>query len=60
MPESTLTLCQDRLYPPVRDFGFGLLVLTHPVEVVVHAGEIGPHADVELLHGLVPAHRVEP
>ncbi len=24
MPESTLTLCQSRLYPPVRDFGFGL------------------------------------
>jgi hypothetical protein len=26
MPESTLTLCQSRLYPPVRDFGFGLRV----------------------------------
>jgi hypothetical protein len=24
MPESTLTLCQSRLYPPVRIFGFGL------------------------------------
>jgi hypothetical protein len=24
LPESTLTLCQSRLYPPVRDFGFGL------------------------------------
>jgi hypothetical protein len=24
MPESTLTLCQSRLYPLVRDFGFGL------------------------------------
>jgi hypothetical protein len=24
MPESTLTLCQSRLYPPVRDFEFGL------------------------------------
>jgi hypothetical protein len=24
MPASTLTLCQTRLYPPVRDFGFGL------------------------------------
>jgi hypothetical protein len=24
MPEPTLTLCQSRLYPPVRDFGFGL------------------------------------
>ncbi len=24
MPESTLTLCQSRLYPPVRDLGFGL------------------------------------
>ncbi len=24
MPESTLTLCQSRLYPPVRDFRFGL------------------------------------
>ncbi len=23
LPESTLTLCQSRLYPPVRDFGFG-------------------------------------
>jgi hypothetical protein len=23
-PESTLTLCQSRLYPPVRDFGFSL------------------------------------
>jgi hypothetical protein len=26
-PESTLTLCQSRLYPPVRDFGFGLCFL---------------------------------
>jgi hypothetical protein len=26
MPESTLTLCQRRLYPPMRDFGFGLWV----------------------------------
>ncbi len=24
MPESTLTLCQSRLYLPVRDFGFGV------------------------------------
>jgi hypothetical protein len=24
MPESTLTLCQSRLYPPFRGFGFGL------------------------------------
>jgi hypothetical protein len=24
MPESALTLCQSRLYPPVRDFGLGL------------------------------------
>ncbi len=24
IPESTLTLCQSRLYPPVSDFGFGL------------------------------------
>jgi hypothetical protein len=24
MPESTLTLCQSRLYTPVRDFKFGL------------------------------------
>ncbi len=24
MPESTLTLCQSRLYPPVMNFGFGL------------------------------------
>jgi hypothetical protein len=24
MPESALTLCQSRLYPPVRDLGFGL------------------------------------
>jgi hypothetical protein len=24
MPESTLTLCQNPLYLPVRDFGFGL------------------------------------
>ncbi len=27
MPESTLTLCQSRRYPPVRDLGFGLCVL---------------------------------
>jgi hypothetical protein len=26
MPESTLTLCQSRLYSPFRDFGFGLWV----------------------------------
>ncbi len=24
MPESTLTLCQSLLYPPVRDFAFAL------------------------------------
>ncbi len=24
MPESILTLCRSRLYPPVRDFGFCL------------------------------------
>ncbi len=24
MPQSTLALCQSRLYPPVRGFGFGL------------------------------------
>jgi hypothetical protein len=24
MPESNLTLCQSRLFPPVKDFGFGL------------------------------------
>jgi hypothetical protein len=27
MPETTLTLCQSRLYPPVGDFGFGLMSL---------------------------------
>ncbi len=26
MPESAFTLCQSQLYPPVRDFGFGLSV----------------------------------
>ncbi len=26
MPESTLTLCQSWIYPPVRDFGFGLCI----------------------------------
>jgi hypothetical protein len=26
MPESTLTLCQSRLYPPVRDFEIGLWI----------------------------------
>ncbi len=29
LPESTLTLCQSRLYPPVRDFDFGLWILGH-------------------------------
>jgi hypothetical protein len=27
IPESTLTLCQSRLYPPARDLGFGLSTL---------------------------------
>jgi hypothetical protein len=27
MPESTLTLCQSRLYSPIKDFGFGLRCL---------------------------------
>ncbi len=27
MPESALTLCQSRLYSPVRDLGFGLRIL---------------------------------
>ncbi len=26
IPELTLTICQSRLYPPVKDFGFGLNV----------------------------------
>jgi hypothetical protein len=30
MPESTLTLCQSRPYPPVRDLGFGLRVRPTP------------------------------
>ncbi len=30
MPESAVTLCQSRLYPPVRDFGFGLSTLVCP------------------------------
>ncbi len=29
MQESTWTLCQSRLYPPVRDWGFGLCMMTH-------------------------------
>jgi hypothetical protein len=32
MPESTLTLCQSRLYPPVRDFGFGLYLAVRRTE----------------------------
>jgi hypothetical protein len=28
IPESTLTPCQSRLYPPVSDFGFGLSTTT--------------------------------
>jgi hypothetical protein len=33
LPESTLTLCQSRLYPPVRDFGFVLSLLWKPATV---------------------------
>ncbi len=33
MPESTLTLCQSRLYLPVMDFGFGLRGHTYAVFV---------------------------
>ena len=29
MPESTLTLCQSRLYPPIRDFGVSLCWTFH-------------------------------
>ena len=36
-----------------------LVELSHPVEDVVHAGQRFPPANVELPHGLVPAHRVE-
>jgi len=32
MSESTLTLSQSRLYPPVRDFGFGLRTLAIPIK----------------------------
>jgi hypothetical protein len=35
MPESTLTLCQSRLYPPVRDFVFDLCTL-YSVQCSVH------------------------
>ncbi len=31
MPESTLILCQNRLYLPVRDFGFGLRIWNQAV-----------------------------
>ena len=31
MPESTLILCQSRLYPPVRDLGFGHSLFTSSV-----------------------------
>ncbi len=31
MPESTLTLYQSRLYPPVRELGFGLRDFIPPV-----------------------------
>jgi hypothetical protein len=47
MPESTLTLCQSRLYPPVRNFGFGL----RPVEedryifLPFESGARGPDTD---------------
>ncbi len=34
-PESTLTLCQSRLYPPVRDFGFGLCYRTWVVFEII-------------------------
>jgi hypothetical protein len=31
MPDSTLTLCQSRLYPPIRDFAFSLRGHTYAV-----------------------------
>ncbi len=40
MPESILTLCQSRLYPPVRDFGFGLSTVRY--EYVVPSFSPGP------------------
>ena len=45
---------------------FGLLPLvvhvvklSHSVHQVVHAGQVGSHADLKLVHGLVPSHGVE-
>ncbi len=36
---STLTLCQSRLYPPVRDLGFGLRVERHSEKTKIRMGE---------------------
>ena len=36
-----------------------MVELPHAVHQVVHAGEVGAHADLVLLHGLVAAHHVE-
>ncbi len=41
MPESTLTLCQSRLYPPVRVFGFGLC--THWLDPETSSPRIWAH-----------------
>jgi hypothetical protein len=32
MPESTLTLCQSRICPPIRAFGFGIRS-SNPVQI---------------------------
>jgi hypothetical protein len=37
MPESTLSLCQSRLYPPVRVFGFGYAIATDQVDNIYQA-----------------------
>ncbi len=36
MPESTLTLCQSRLYPLVRDFGFSLMIWYTLINIYKH------------------------
>ncbi len=36
MTESTLTLCQSRLYSPVRNFAFGFKEIRYPLYFIIH------------------------
>jgi hypothetical protein len=54
MSESTLTICQSRLYPPVRDLGFGLSLkqVSNRTILLLTLAAGNNHEKSEKIHGI--------